>query len=185
MADQREGGISWTDETREMDPQWPRSLRDQCVAAGVAFHFKQWGEWIPAIARFFATNGPGQPPTFEDVELGIMRKVGKKQAGRLLDGRTWDEYPETRNDPALRTIPGFQPLKVVQAAIFLQEGYDKGVVAAREREIVVSAEKSAEADDAATTNRNNETPLEGEVDESIDQEAQTSPVEEVEDAGND
>lgn len=48
---------------RPMAPEWARSLRDQCVAAGVAFHFKQWGG------------------------------VNKKAAGRELDGRTWDELP--------------------------------------------------------------------------------------------
>ena len=48
---------------RPMDPAWARSLRDQCIAAGVPFHFKQWGG------------------------------VDKKAAGRLLDGRAWDEVP--------------------------------------------------------------------------------------------
>jgi protein gp37 len=33
---------------RPMHPEWARQLRDQCVAAGVPFHFKQWGEWGPA-----------------------------------------------------------------------------------------------------------------------------------------
>lgn len=58
---------------RPMNLDWARSLRDQCVEAGVAFHFKQWGEW----------------------ENGLL-KVGKKHAGRLLDGRTWDEVLEGR-----------------------------------------------------------------------------------------
>ena len=48
---------------RPMDPAWVRDLRDQCVTAGVPFFFKQWGG------------------------------VRKKQAGRQLDGRTWDERP--------------------------------------------------------------------------------------------
>lgn len=48
---------------RPMDPDWPRGIRDQCQAAGVPFFFKQW-------------DG-----------------VHKKQAGRMLDGRTWDEMP--------------------------------------------------------------------------------------------
>ena len=58
---------------RPMHPDWARSIRDQCVEVGVAFHFKQWGAF---------TNGPG----------GFVR-VGKKAAGRVLDGRTWDEFP--------------------------------------------------------------------------------------------
>lgn len=51
---------------RPMDANWVRDIRDQCVAAGVAFHFKQWG--------------------------GLK----KKEAGRILDGRTWDEFPVPR-----------------------------------------------------------------------------------------
>lgn len=48
---------------RPVSPDWIRSIRDQCNAANVAFHFKQWGG------------------------------VNKKRAGRMLDGRTWDELP--------------------------------------------------------------------------------------------
>ena len=55
---------------RPMHPDWARSVRDQCVAAGVPFFFKQWGEWAPS-----------------------GDKVGKKHSGRLLDGREWNEYP--------------------------------------------------------------------------------------------
>jgi protein gp37 len=50
---------------RPMNPVWVRSIRDQCTAAGVAFHFKQWGG------------------------------VQKKKTGRTLDGRTWDELPSS------------------------------------------------------------------------------------------
>lgn len=63
---------------RPMHPDWARTLRDQCQAAGVPFLFKQWGEWAPR-------EGWTDETTF---------RVGKKAAGRLLDGRTWDEYPE-------------------------------------------------------------------------------------------
>ena len=55
---------------RPMLAPWARDIRDECIMAGVPFHFKQWGEW--------------------DARL---RKVGKKKAGRILDGRTWDELP--------------------------------------------------------------------------------------------
>ena len=48
---------------RPMQPDWARDVRDQCQAAGVPFHFKQWG--------------------------GVF----KKRNGRILDGRTWDEVP--------------------------------------------------------------------------------------------
>jgi protein gp37 len=50
--------------SRPMDPTWVRDIRDLCVGRGVPFHFKQWG----------GTN--------------------KKAAGRVLDGRTWDEFPK-------------------------------------------------------------------------------------------
>lgn len=58
---------------RPMHPNWARGLRDQCQAARVPYFFKQWGTH---------TWNKGQP-----------RRVGKHAAGRVLDGRTWDEYP--------------------------------------------------------------------------------------------
>jgi protein gp37 len=56
---------------RPMHPEWVRSIRDQCTDAGVPFFFKQWGEHDDRRAR-----------------------VGKKRAGRILDGRTWDQMPD-------------------------------------------------------------------------------------------
>ena len=50
---------------RPIHPDWVRSIRDQCHRTGVAFFFKQWG---------------GRTP---------------KSGGRMLDGRTWDEFPQT------------------------------------------------------------------------------------------
>ncbi len=105
---------------RPMHPDWVRSLRDQCVAGGVPFLFKQWGEWSPEDAGESAhadTVGilpsgdcayysQGYVAPFDSAErLGaggdvrldgrtLMDRVGKKRAGRLLDGRTWDEVPE-------------------------------------------------------------------------------------------
>jgi protein gp37 len=65
---------------RPMHPDWARLLRDQCDAAGVPFLFKQWGEWAPAgPAPITGARG--------------MARVGKKDAGRELDGRTWDGMP--------------------------------------------------------------------------------------------
>lgn len=77
------GGESGND-ARPMKPEWARSLRDQCIEAGVPFHFKQWGEWGPILS-----NGPHE---FLPYRNGMVR-FGKKRAGRLLDGRTWDEQP--------------------------------------------------------------------------------------------
>ena len=97
---------------RPMHPDWARSLRDQCQAAGVPFFFKQWGEWAPIPPR---EDIPGRPQMIRagdcfiapsgdhdtvDIDLSSrlepetpMRRVGKARAGRLLDGREWNEFP--------------------------------------------------------------------------------------------
>ena len=72
---------------RPMHPDWARALRDQCQAAGVAFHFKQNGEWV-SVSEI---KGPGDHFRFPDG--ATVRRTGKKLAGRALDGRTWDEMP--------------------------------------------------------------------------------------------
>ena len=96
---------------RPMHPDWARSVRDQCQAAGVPFFFKQWGEWQdgsepgqPKTARIVLNDGRyGTTPddfSMETVERWgefrpcMMAKVGKKAAGALLDGRAWTENPE-------------------------------------------------------------------------------------------
>ncbi len=88
---------------RPMHPDWVRSLRDQCQEAGVAFHFKQWGEYAPYIPRedphgkqtvqHVRLDGlPYKPDDFSSA-LQSMARVGKHTAGRLLDGREWNEFP--------------------------------------------------------------------------------------------
>jgi protein gp37 len=69
-------GIDWAiaggesgPKARPMPIEWVRSIRDQCVAAKVAFHFKQWGG------------------------------VNKKRTGRTLDGQTWDQLPPRADAP--------------------------------------------------------------------------------------
>jgi protein gp37 len=122
---------------RPMHPDWARSLRDQCVDAGVPFFFKQWGSWEPMMEAEPYLNELGYQPASEvramlrgvcivdpdgtveepqpkpewcrNYEAGMqdeendwplghgpyaMHRVGKKAAGRELDGRTWDEVPE-------------------------------------------------------------------------------------------
>jgi len=83
------GGESGT-HARPMHLDWALSLRDQCFAAGTAFHFKQWGEWAP--------REPYDSELMESDENcgkwdGTMYRFGSAKAGRLLDGRAWDEAP--------------------------------------------------------------------------------------------
>lgn len=73
---------------RPSHPDWFRSLRDKCAAARVPFLFKQWGEWAPG-SNFPTAIPSGQACDFDDRSLGddgVVWKVGKKAAGRLLDG---------------------------------------------------------------------------------------------------
>ncbi len=101
---------------RPMHPDWARALRDQCQAAGVAFMFKQWGSWLPWEPEhgpcWKAQNGRAedrhtlfpadldQAPNWDDGLWALpqethfaFQRVGKKTAGRRLDGEIWDEYP--------------------------------------------------------------------------------------------
>lgn len=83
---------------RPMHPSWARSLRDQCKAAGVPFHFKQWGEWAPVdepaseIQEDRELRGTGA--CFDGAHF---HRVGKARAGHLLDGVEHREFPEARN----------------------------------------------------------------------------------------
>lgn len=78
------GGESGKD-ARPMHPDWARSLRDQCSAAGTAFFFKQWGEWLPD-SQNPKVGGPINP-------RGAI-KVGTKASGNLLDGVQWQQFPD-------------------------------------------------------------------------------------------
>lgn len=95
-APRNDNGVDWVicggesgPGARPMHPDWARSLRDQCVAAGVPFFFKQWGEWSAepgnidmSIRKTAYINGQ------------VCYRVGKKNAGRLLDGKEWNELPD-------------------------------------------------------------------------------------------
>lgn len=99
---------------RPMHPDWARGLRDQCQTAHVPHFFKQWGEWIPyehdpqpplmisqhgdsidahGLPADLTDHEPILPWWLPDLQGPVYRRVGKHAAGRLLDGRTWDEFP--------------------------------------------------------------------------------------------
>lgn len=95
---------------RPSHPDWFRSLRDQCQAAGVQYFFKQWGEWAPRSHgvdfdkkyQWGTHTGTGFCHSVtpwnghdDDGSTGeaVMIRVGKKAAGRKLDGREWNEVP--------------------------------------------------------------------------------------------
>lgn len=100
-------GISWViaggesgPQARPLHPDWVRSLRDQCAAAAVPFHFKQHGEWLPAgrepnevqrITQQFA-RPTARCYSWPDGETLVH--VGKRAAGRLLDGVEHNGFPE-------------------------------------------------------------------------------------------
>lgn len=76
-----------------MNPEWPRGLRDQCLQAGVAFHFKQWGHWHPVNPSEFRRTVRMQDSSGNTIWMAPM---GKSAAGRRdLDGCRWDEIPVT------------------------------------------------------------------------------------------
>lgn len=97
---------------RPMHTAWARSLRVQCEAAGVSFHFKQQGEWSdddgPGPAAWVAADGRGSVSADSDEAVALfekalagntgtywrlMTRIGVDAAGRLLDGRTHDGLP--------------------------------------------------------------------------------------------
>jgi len=73
---------------RTMHPDWARGIRDQCRNAGVPFLFKQWGEWAPN----WLNDDDGQ----KIVGTEQMERMGKRIAGRLLDGLEYNGFPEVK-----------------------------------------------------------------------------------------
>lgn len=82
---------------RPMDPAWPLALQEQCAEAGVAFHFKQWGNWAPVslVPSLVKRSTPTQVFGNGESEVSVAN-IGKGNAGRTLAGQHWDEFPETR-----------------------------------------------------------------------------------------
>lgn len=86
---------------RPSSPTWFRSLLEDCTAAGVPYHFKQWGDWAPKSKRL-AEEMKRRSSTTDDGT--IMLRVGKALAGRLLDGKTWNGLPKIENGRANSTL---------------------------------------------------------------------------------
>lgn len=123
---------------RPMHPDWARSIRDQCQAADVPFFFKQWGEWAPGThvgadadrlrtAHYdgsgweFGTETAAQAENGHVDDEPDLYRVGKRAAGRLLDGREWNETPAQRSTPIAEgdqapTAPAGSPADVSSAS---------------------------------------------------------------------
>lgn len=99
------GGESGS-QARPMHINWARAVRDQCQAEGTKFFFKQWGEWVKVgesnmmplnqlgKLKFMRPDGSFlNKGDFLDASMIGVWRAGKKAAGRLLDGREWNEMP--------------------------------------------------------------------------------------------
>lgn len=84
------------DAPRPSDPEWYRSLRNQCVAASVPFFFKQWGAWFPVDQwhEDLISKSTGEHCYAGSLHSQYMLRAGKKSAGSNLDGREWKEMPD-------------------------------------------------------------------------------------------
>lgn len=104
---------------RPMHPDWVRSVRDQCVDAGVPFWFKGWGEWLcgtqyedapdaaaydnnPEYSKFDCMDWDGEKYEesggmwCDDLSEFAVFRVGRKRSGHILDGREWRQTPERK-----------------------------------------------------------------------------------------
>ena len=79
------GGGETGNNARAMNPNWIRYIRDQAADANKPFFFKGWGQYSPspATSRFVE---------FEDGEI-VYRQRNRKKAGRVLDGKLYNQYP--------------------------------------------------------------------------------------------
>jgi len=98
--------------SRPMHPDWARSLRDQCVKAGVPFLFKQWGSWQTVYDRDVedpdwrnCPDGRGKWDKgrylnlaggcgFHGDRVVYCKKASLRSCGRMLDGKHWDGMPD-------------------------------------------------------------------------------------------
>lgn len=93
---------------RPLYPDWVRSVRDQCIAAGVPYFFKGWGEWVDFLQTdtnfnptrtnriWLREDGTQNDHDRNDGISALVHRVGTKRSGRLLDGQEWNELPWRR-----------------------------------------------------------------------------------------
>jgi protein gp37 len=89
---------------RIVSPTWIRSLREQCRNGKAGFHFKQWGEWAPEDTA--VDSNARCSPAADGI---MMVRIGKRHAGRELDGRTWDELPKPKRRMGTKPLPSSPP----------------------------------------------------------------------------
>ena len=101
MLDEWIRGIQWVivggesgANSRPMNPEWVRVVRDLCLDSNVAFFFKQWGNWVPSSEvdkgvslELKSRNGKS--------ESLYMKRVSKKLSGNELDGEKWIQFPDS------------------------------------------------------------------------------------------
>lgn len=78
---------------RPMHVGWAQWLRDQCLANDIKFFFKQWGEWI-SVPRGILHGSNSEFHIWNDGTLSF--RVGKKRAGRKLDGVEHNDFPNNK-----------------------------------------------------------------------------------------
>lgn len=124
-------GISWViaggesgKNARPCHPQWVRNIQRQCKKQGVPFFFKQWGEWLPADdeTTVYDLLNPKNKRAYCMLNGFFFRRVGKGNAGNLLDGKIYNEYPKCLT----QSKRGTNPLKAAKEEI------KNGVVVIRE-----------------------------------------------------
>lgn len=110
LGDPSDSRINWVvvggesgPKARPMHPQWARALRDSCYAFDVPFFFKQHGQYLHD-SQYPDMVAPCDPDDWMHMPTAVgfsghreFKRVGKHKAGRLLDGREWNEFPEVPN----------------------------------------------------------------------------------------
>jgi protein gp37 len=95
---------------RPIHPEWVRDVHERCIAANIPLFFKQWGAWQPRhwkgdgathaihvdgrVHEFDHHPNSGERAEYASRGWHGIKNVGKSKAGRLLDARTWSEFPE-------------------------------------------------------------------------------------------